>query len=313
MFEREAELSDFRPITLAGRSVVERVPPAGPVPDLKWVALADIVIDDSYQRPLLSSNWRAIREIADEFTWSKFIPVLIAPVADGKFALIDGQHRSHAALMRGYERVPAMIVRMAHSEQAAAFAAVNGNVIKITLFHIFKSALAAQEDWAIRAQHAVEAAGCQVMTSNKTSSMKRGGEIYAISLIRSLIKEDLDAVVTHGLRAIMKSTCADFSELFLGPFLRAWFAIVASNQQYLRLDLSGFFDDVDVLGLMDDVDARRLATHDRTPRQTQIRHAISAALKNWRVNRDEPAFALSAHRLGDAPAEQRPPQGGTLE
>lgn len=123
-------MTAYREIQIGSREIIAA--PAEPAPDLKWLPISDIVIDEAYQRPLLRSNWKAIEKIAREFKWSRFTPVLVAPVEGGKFALIDGQHRTHAAKLRGLPVVPAMIVPMSAEEQAMAFAHVNGNVIKIT-------------------------------------------------------------------------------------------------------------------------------------------------------------------------------------
>ncbi len=60
---------------------------------LTWVENAPMVVDDSYQRAMGSLAWRHIIAIADNFDWSKFTPVIVAPVEGGFYAIIDGQHR----------------------------------------------------------------------------------------------------------------------------------------------------------------------------------------------------------------------------
>ena len=101
---------------------------AGPAPMLQWLPLASLVVDDSYQRELKRGNWSAIRRIADNFKWSRFSPVFVAPVEGGRYAIIDGQHRAHAAAICGFDEVTCQIVQMSREEQAASFAAVNGLV-----------------------------------------------------------------------------------------------------------------------------------------------------------------------------------------
>lgn len=80
-----------------------------PAPQLLWLRIEDLVVDSRYQRPLNTGNWAAIRRIAKDFRWSRFSPVLVAPVEGGRYAVIDGQHRAHAAALCGIESIPAMV------------------------------------------------------------------------------------------------------------------------------------------------------------------------------------------------------------
>ena len=83
---------------------VSHLPPVVPVdqaaPMLAWIKIADLAIDDDYQRPLNPGNWLAIRKIAEAFRWGRFGPVLVSPIEAGRFAVIDGQHCCHAAALR---------------------------------------------------------------------------------------------------------------------------------------------------------------------------------------------------------------------
>ena len=201
----------------------------GPAPMLQWIDLDRLVIDEAYQRPLGRSNWVAIEKIAANFQWSRFGPVLVAPVAGGLYAVIDGQHRAHAAALCGILQVPAMVVQVDLAAQAKSFAWVNSQTIKVTPFHIFKAALAAGEDWAVRADAAVAAAGCRLMTFHPSAKNKRPGEVYCIGLIRKQIEAGNDWAVTAGLAAIRSVPSLDsavgMSDYLLGP----WIAAVAAE------------------------------------------------------------------------------------
>ena len=118
----------------------------GSAPQLAWLDIASLVVDESYQRDLKPQGWRAIRTIAAHFRWSMFSPVFVAPVEGGLYAIIDGQHRTHAAAICGFSQVPCQIVQMTRTEQAAAFAAVNGTVTQVSAGQIFKAALAAERN-----------------------------------------------------------------------------------------------------------------------------------------------------------------------
>lgn len=174
----------------------------GPAPMLQWLDIDSLVVDDSYQRELKAGNWKAIYRIATGFRWSRFSPVFVAPVEGGLYAIIDGQHRVHGARMAGIESVPCQVVHMTREEQAAAFAAVNGDVTKVTTWQVFKAALTAGEGWAVEAASAAEAAGCRLMTSNASSWTKQPKQIYAVTGFRKVLASWKRADVVAALAAI---------------------------------------------------------------------------------------------------------------
>jgi len=85
-----------------------------------------LVVDPAYQRPIIGRGRHNVDRIARTFSWSCFAPVVVAPVEGGKFAIIDGQHRTTAAALVGLESVPCHVVAAAREAQAAAFKAING-------------------------------------------------------------------------------------------------------------------------------------------------------------------------------------------
>ncbi|MBG6205404.1 hypothetical protein IWQ49_000048 [Labrenzia sp. EL_126] len=213
-------MADWRKVDCPQGLAEDEVAP-GPAPILQWIEIDQLVIDDCYQRPLERKNWAAIRRIAKDFSWSKFSPVFVSPVEGGKFAIIDGQHRTHAAAACGFEQVPCQIVQMTHAEQAAAFAAVNGNVTQVTVFQVFKAALAAGEEWATHARDIAEKAGCRLMTFNRSTEQKKPGEIYSIKVFRSLVEKYDDTDVVSALLVMMRTEgLSEIPEFWAVSFLR---------------------------------------------------------------------------------------------
>jgi hypothetical protein len=178
----------MRAILKVERDTPENFDP-GPAPMLEWIKIERLMVDDSYQRDLKKKNWDAIRRIAARFRWSRFSPVFVAPIEGGLYAVIDGQHRTHAAAMCGIEAVPCQIVQMTHSEQAESFAAVNGMVTKVTSANLFKAALTGGEEWAVEARRVVEAAGCELMAGGSAGKAKSPGQIFGPSTVKKLIAE----------------------------------------------------------------------------------------------------------------------------
>lgn len=248
-------------------------PPAvtpGPAPMLDWLPIAKLVIDDDYQRSLGDGNWRAIRKIADNFSWSKFAPVLVAPIEGGVFAVIDGQHRAHAAQICGFERVPCQITQMDRAEQASAFAAVNGNVVKVSTWQVFRAALVAGEAWALDIRDCAAAAGCQVMTNNKTAAHKAPGEIYSIAAFGEVVTRFGAGRVTAALKMIkaakdFASDPENWSYAVLIPLLNA---LVSRPYAMERKGWAhDFLDELDVLALQEKAsrDLRALRMRGATP------------------------------------------------
>lgn len=224
---------------------------AGAVPELRWLNIGDMVIDDRYQRPLSVANWRAIRRIAEAFSWSRFTPVIVAPIVSGRYAVIDGQHRTHAARLCGFETVPAQIVVLAEAGQAAAFAAINGMRTAITPFHIYKAALVAGEDWALKSRAAVEAGGCRLMTSNASASSKKPREVYSIQTIRHHVSAGRGDMLTSALAALSAQP-EIAAEAFTAGVLEPWFgALSGGGRRFLDADLGAFCAKHDLIRLRD--------------------------------------------------------------
>ena len=214
-------------------------PASQPAPQLIWADLASLVIDERYQRPLGPRNIAAINKIAANFRWSRFSPVLVAPVEGGEYAIIDGQHRCHAAAICGFERVPAMVVLVAPEEQALAFVEINTGQIRVGGGAVYKAALVAGEPWAVACKAAVDAAGCQLITYNAKTKEKKPGQIYAIALIRKLVEAGEAAAVTAGLRAMLTASpdaVANFDSALLAP----WLTAISTDPAFVSADLAGF-------------------------------------------------------------------------
>ena len=244
---------DMRNIEFANEMRPGTVNP-GPAPILQWIKIADLVVDDRYQRELKFGNWKAIRRIAGQFKWSRFSPVFVAPVEGGKFAIIDGQHRTHAAAICGFSEVPCQIVQMSIEEQAASFAAVNGLVTKVTLWQIYKAALTAGEKWAVDCANLCEEAGCELMTGNSGTDEKKPGEIYCVALIRAHVAQGHSGHIGAALAGLRKSEFGQDAAAYSNEVLKPLFAAMCERPWLAKqgVDLTNFFDEFDIWRALDD-------------------------------------------------------------
>lgn len=216
-----------RGIDIATRKTLLGTDP-GPRPLLDWLPISALVIDDSYQRPIDDRGWARIERIADTFHWSKFSPMMVADLGDGRFAVIDGQHRAHAAALCGMTHVPALVVLEAAGSKAQAhvFVAVNGTALPLSQCALFRAALGAGESWAIDLREAVAAAGCEAATYMPASGHRRPFVIYAIGTLRRFVEAGRAMTVTRGLAALKaydtpSGRVALYDNYILKPWLEA--------------------------------------------------------------------------------------------
>ena len=152
---------------------------------MEWLPIAKLVVDEAYQRPISRSGLKNIEKIALGFRWSRFSPVIVTKIlGQDLWAIIDGQHRTHAALALGYQQVPCYIVLAAGADAAQIFAAVNGNITPISLPALYKAALAAEEPWALGIKTACAAAGIKVLMSNASVSRRQPYDTLAVGTLR---------------------------------------------------------------------------------------------------------------------------------
>ncbi len=245
------------------RSIVMQADPTiqakpGSCPMLEWLPIEKLVVDETYQRDLQRNNWKAIRAIAEKFRWSRFSPVFCAPVEGGRFAIIDGQHRVHAAALCGIDAVPCQIVQMDRAEQAEAFAAVNGEVTAITTWNIFRAELAAGHEKAVALCRAVEAAGCKMATSNGSKATKKAGTIYFLAAARELHTKYGDRL-TQALSIFLKCNGFDDSaELWAANIMHPMLEALCSAPPFIAHPaIVTAIDDFDVWATVDDLEAER--------------------------------------------------------
>lgn len=161
-----------------------------------------LVIDTAYQRDVTGAGKEHIERIATDFDFAKFAPLIVAPAGDGLFAIIDGQHRATAARARGLSPLPALVLDLDPRQQAAAFAAINGNVTPISSQHVFKAALAAGEGWARELFEVAAAAQVTILTYPKPRRTIQKGETMAVGALRQALRQYGKDIVLQALKAV---------------------------------------------------------------------------------------------------------------
>lgn len=187
----------LRPLSSSGYPSPEAPFLPGPAPFLEWIEIKRLVVDPTYQREIGRRGQLNVKHIAEHFDWSKFAPVIAAPVEGGVFAIVDGQHRTTAAMLRGIEKVPCQIIHVDRLKQAAAYAAVNGNVTQTTPQQLFHAKLAADEPAAKELLQVCAAADVEIVRGNLAKNTTRHGQTPAAgALTRCLREYGRDTLIT---------------------------------------------------------------------------------------------------------------------
>lgn len=152
-------------------------PPLGSPPTLEWRAVAELLIDESYQRSIETGPSRTlIRKIAMYWDWGLCQPLAVSRRPDGKLTIVDGQHRASAAKLRGdIAHLPCVITSYANSgDEAAAFVALNQMRRPLSALDLFKAAVAAEDNEALTILKAVEGAGLRIAPHMTSAGWKAG-------------------------------------------------------------------------------------------------------------------------------------------
>jgi ParB-like nuclease domain len=178
---------------------------AGAVPMLQWLRIDDLVVDPAYQRPIVGNGRRNVDRIAREFSWSCFAPVVVSPVEGGKFAIIDGQHRTTSAAILGFESVPCQIVIAALEEQAAAFKAINGTITPISQMALHAAALVASEPWAVQIAHVCACAQVELLRYPVPANKQNPGQTMAVGAITQCLKRYGEETLIMALHCVTQT------------------------------------------------------------------------------------------------------------
>lgn len=238
----------MKSLSIVGFAPVIPPPSFGPAAHLQWIPIEQLVVDTSYQREMRGAGRKNVRDIAAEFNWAYFAPLMVAPIEGGHYSIIDGQHRATAAMLLGIKQVPCAVVIADRQTQAAAFEAVNAKTTRIHTTQIFHASIAAGDERALATKRVLDEAGVMVLkgpgawreSKNKTIAVRMVSEVASrdpdvavltLKLIR--MANDLDcysgSFLSHGMIGALFDVLQDHKD---------WRAALSANPQpFLDLPL----------------------------------------------------------------------------
>ena len=194
--------------------------PVPPPPKLAWLGLDQLVIDDSYQRGLSAASNALIRKLIGNWDWNCFKPLSVAPVGDGLYEIVDGQHTALAAASHGsIETLPCLVLTAETREaKAAAFVGINADRIGLTPFALYRGRLAAGELEAVAVDAGVTAAGATLVERLQPNMEYAAGTVATVATLLQLARRGGKARVARLLRIAMGGASARCRR----DFSRAW-------------------------------------------------------------------------------------------
>lgn len=155
---------------------------------LSWLKIGSLVVNRAYQRDVRRAGRKNVEAIARNFRWSKFAPVVVAPIEGGHYAIVDGQHRTTAAALCGFDQVPCQIVVADQAGQAEAFAAINGQVTPISRVALHRARKESGDVEALAIEAVAKAGDATVVDYVKPTMQMKAGETLAVGTIAKMLR-----------------------------------------------------------------------------------------------------------------------------
>lgn len=194
------ENTGLYPIVALGGDI-KKAQVKGSTGKLMTLPIRELRVDDSFQRAVSQGSVRNIRRICETFDWSKFLPVIVVRDRDF-YSIVDGQHRTTAALTLGIETVPCYVLECSPEQAASAFAAINGNVTPVGPVDIWFAELKAKAPEALRLQLVLDAASVRI---TRKKGGHRVGETRSVNVLRRALEKYGPDLLTTILQCITET------------------------------------------------------------------------------------------------------------
>jgi hypothetical protein len=147
----------------------------GTKPRVVWLDLGLLDVDRRYQREITGGGEAHINRILRGFNWNRYQPIVVTEQADGRYAVIDGQHRLEAAKKHPLiDSLPCYIIDAPDlAAQAEIFVAVNSDRRALTGLQKFWASVAAGNREAAALVKACEAAGVTIRAHHAARRTQR--------------------------------------------------------------------------------------------------------------------------------------------
>lgn len=193
-------------------------------PDLMWVKLYQLRINDEYQRKIGEKSITLIRKIIKDFDWAKFHPPIITMVGeeDGSpiYEVLDGQHTAIAMVSHGqFREIPCLVVVTDDvTTRADAFVGLNSNKVNITPIQVFWAKVTAKNELALDVIEGAKEAGATILRGPPAYGIYAKGSTLAVGSLINLAQEGGSYFVRRVLECGVAAELAPISRDFISAF-----------------------------------------------------------------------------------------------
>lgn len=220
----------------------------GERPTLEWVRLDLIDVDRNYQRELRSS---LVEKILSKFSWRKFGALVLTRKPEGRFSVVEGQHRWKAACLHPeIDEVPAVIV--SHDDtagEAESFLAINRDRMAVTSVEQYWAGLTAGDETAVIVSKVLQSAGCDVVPEQ---GHYRPNLTNSIGAVERCIRR-YGAGPTRRALLVIRAAWPDDARALRGVIITALARIIKANEKTV--------DDAELTGVVRRQSFAKLTAH----------------------------------------------------
>lgn len=197
----------------------------GARPSLEWVPIDKIYVDSNYQRDVRGNR---VAKIVKNFNWPDFGALNLTRQTDGRFSVVDGQHRLAAARLHpDIDEVPAAVSEASDlAAEARSFVTINTVRAAVTPVERYWAAIAAGDKQALHLQTVLETAECEVVPE---AGVKRPHMTTAVTALFRALKTHGDGAVIAALQTIRVAWPSDATAL-AGTLINAVARIHRNNE-----------------------------------------------------------------------------------
>jgi len=172
-------------------------------PELCWVAVDRLVVNERYQREISERSVTLIRRIVQNWSWDRVRPAVVVRLPDATFEVLDGQHLATAAATHGgVTEIPCLVLPPVSIEgMAAAFVGLNRDRVGMTSQQVFRAELEAGDPVCLAVRDGVLSGGGEILLRPPVRGEFKIGQTIAVAALKAVARAKGKAGVARVVRA----------------------------------------------------------------------------------------------------------------